>query len=92
MVDGATPSTAAAFLMVSSSPSACSALELKARNVPMAAQVADAAGFESVTICSGAPLAIEDACDHSVGIELCQPANERDCVLIGVYRCRPRTW
>ena len=46
MVDGATPSTAAAFLMVSSSPSAFSALELKARNVPMAAQVADAAGFE----------------------------------------------
>ena len=65
---------------------------LKARNVPMAAQVADAAGFELVTICSGAPLAIEDACDHSVGIELGQLVNERDCVLIGVYRCRPRTW
>ena len=33
----------------------------------MAAQVADAAGFESVTICSGAPLAIEDACDTVSG-------------------------
>jgi len=79
MVDGATPSTAAAFLR--------SAVRLRlvrhstqSTECSNGGQVADAAGFESVTICSGAPLAIEDACDHSVGIELCQPANERDCV------------
>ena len=35
-------------------------------------------------------LAIEDAGDHGVGIEGRQPAHERDRILIGAYRGRPR--
>ena len=34
----------------------------------MAAQVADAAGGEAMTICRGPPLPIEDAGDHTVGV------------------------
>ena len=56
----------------------------------MAAQIADAARLEAMAICRGAPLAIEDAGDHGIGIEGRQPAQERDRILIGAYRGRPR--
>src|SRR3984885_1566483 len=62
---------------------------LEAGDIPMAAQIADAARLEAVAICRGAPLAIEDAGDHGIGIEGRQPAHERDRILIGAYRGRP---
>ena len=43
-----------------------------------------------MAVCRGAALAIEDAGDHGVGIMDGQPADERDRVLIGAYRGRPR--
>src|SRR5271169_538240 len=43
-----------------------------------------------MAICGGAPLAIEDAGDHGIGIEGRQAAHERDRILIGAYRGRPR--
>src|SRR3984893_15020182 len=40
---------------------------LEAENTPMAAQVADAAGGEAMTICRGPLLPIGDAGDHTLG-------------------------
>ena len=63
---------------------------LEARDIPMPAQIADAARLEAMAICRGSPLAIEDAGDHGVGIMDRQSADERDRVLVGAYRGRPR--
>jgi hypothetical protein len=74
MVDGATPSTTAAFLIVSSSPSGRTGHRLEAGNTPVAAQIADAAGSEAMTICRGPLLPIEDAGDHTIGVMGREPA------------------
>jgi hypothetical protein len=50
----------------------------------VAAQVADAAGGEAMTICRGPLLPIEDAGDHTIGVMGREPAQQRDRVLVGV--------
>ena len=56
----------------------------------MAAQVADAAGGEAMTICRGPLLPIEDAGDHTIGVMGREPAQQRDRVLVGADGGRPR--
>ena len=56
----------------------------------MAAQVADAAGGEAMTVCRGPPLPIEDAGDHTVGVMGRESAQQRDRVLVGADGGRPR--
>ena len=56
----------------------------------MAAQVADAAGGEAMTIRRGPLLPIEDAGDHTIGVMGREPAQQRDCVLVGADGGRPR--
>src|SRR5499433_1041468 len=63
---------------------------LETRNAPVAAQVADAAGGEAMTVCRGPPLPIEDAGDHTIGIMGREPAQQRDRVLVGADGGRPR--
>ena len=58
-------------------------LWLKAGNVPVAAQVADAACFEPMTISGGAILPIENAGDHGVGVMAGEPPDQRDGILVG---------
>jgi hypothetical protein len=64
-------------------------LRLKAWDLPVTAQIADAAGLEAMTLCRGAALAIENAGDHSIRIKSSQSANERDCALVGTHRSWP---
>jgi hypothetical protein len=64
---------------------------LEAWDIPMAAQVADVTGLESVTISRPAPLPIEDASDDPIGVMAGQPANKSDRVLVGADSRRPRT-
>src|SRR5258708_35804258 len=63
---------------------------LKAWNIPVTTQVADAARLEAMTVCRGAALAIEDAGDHAVGVMKGETADERDRVLVGADGGRPR--
>src|SRR5215469_7530065 len=63
---------------------------LEAGNTPVAAQVADAAGGEAMTVCCGPPLPIEDAGDHTIGVMGREPAQQRDRVLVGADGSRPR--
>jgi hypothetical protein len=63
---------------------------LEAGNVPVAAQIADAARDEAVTICRARPLPIEDAGDHAVGVMSRQAAHQCDRVLISADGGRPR--
>src|SRR3974377_757587 len=64
-------------------------LRLKAWDLPVSAQITDAAGLEAMTLCRGAALAIENTSDHSVGIKSGQSADERDCALVGTHRSWP---
>ena len=50
-VEGAMASAAAAFLMVDSRPSCAGRLGSRAGDIPMAAQIADAARLEAMAIC-----------------------------------------
>src|SRR6516164_6231721 len=63
---------------------------LEAGNTPVAAQVADAAGGEAMTISRGPLLPIEDAGDHTIGVMGGEPAQQRDRVLVGADGGRPR--
>ena len=63
---------------------------LEAGNTPVAAQVADAAGSEAMTVCCGAPLPIEDAGNYIIGVMSREPAQQRDRVLVGADGGRPR--
>src|SRR5262249_18367137 len=63
---------------------------LEARNTPVAAQVANAAGGEARPICRGPLLPIEDAGDHTIGVMGREPAQQRDRVLVGADGGRPR--
>src|SRR5262249_44903404 len=63
---------------------------LEAGNTPVAAQIADAAGSEAMTICRGPLLPIEDAGDHTIGVMGRKPAQQRDRVLVGADGGRPR--
>ena len=56
----------------------------------MAAQVADAAGGEAMTVCRSPPLPIEDAGDHTVEVMGREPAQQRDRVLVSADGGRPR--
>ena len=62
---------------------------LEAGDIPVPTQTGDADRLEAMAIRRGAPLAIEDAGDHGVGLEGRQPAYERDRILIGSYGGRP---
>src|SRR5215469_7103308 len=63
---------------------------LEAGNTPVAAQVADAASGEAMTICRGPLLPIENAGDHTIGVMGREPAQQRDRVLSGADGGRPR--
>ena len=90
MVEGATPSATAAFLMVSSSPSAQAAVGSKQGIFQCRRRLPTRLALEAMAVGRPASLPIEDAGDHGVGIMDGQPAHERDRVLIGAYRGRPR--
>lgn len=64
-------------------------LRLEAWDLPVSPQIADAAGFEAMTLRRGAALAIENAGNHGVGIKSSEPANERNCILVGTHRSWP---
>jgi hypothetical protein len=63
---------------------------LEAGNTPVAAQIADAAGDEAMTICRATPLPIENAGDYAVGVMDREPAHQCDRVLISADGGRPR--
>src|SRR6202008_512161 len=62
----------------------------EARNLPVRPQTANTIALEAMTARRPAPLPIEDAGDHSVGVVDCQTAHECDRVLVGAHGCWPR--
>jgi hypothetical protein len=74
-VEGATPSTTAAFLIDAALGGGRPGLE--ARDVPVATQIADTARLEAMAVYRGAPLAIEEAgrASHPIGSSGADPAN-----------------
>src|SRR5215469_2872929 len=89
IVDGATPSTTAARLIVISSPSGTSAIGSK-QGMPQWRRRLPTRPGEAMTVHRGPPLTIEDAGDHTVGVMRGEPAQQRDRVLVGADGGRPR--
>src|SRR5690349_7728719 len=89
IVDGATPSTTAAFLIVSSSPSGPQGVGSK-REYPSGGAGCRRGRREAMTICRGPLLPIENAGDHTIGVMGGEPAQQRDRVLVGADGGRPR--
>ncbi|MER9560287.1 hypothetical protein NKI92_34225 [Mesorhizobium sp. M0323] len=56
----------------------------------MTPQIADTVGVEAVVVRRSTALAVENAGDDGIGVMRCQPPQQRQRILVGTHRRRPR--